>query len=694
MISQGEKFPVLRLPLFVILVISTFLFFGGVPQNQAPFEKVPFSPVVYYVVYFSVAGMLLLALWWFCSMVYRGRIVFRRTSLDIPIILLLIYVAVWIPFSPSTYLANTEFLKLLVLAGFFYYTVNNIRTKTQANFLVFSIIAATFLISVYGLVNIAILKNETVLGLQRHAGYEQRISATYICPNHFAGLLEMIIPFAISYVIMSRLKIAGKLIIGIMGLVMVTAMVLTLSRGGWAALCAGMATVGLLSICKVRVPLVAVIAPAIVTTALLVFIVASTPTLHDRVTELVQEEETSYTTRKDAWLDTAEVVKHKFFLGSGPGTYEYVITRYQRPGFFSRIDYAHNDYLQTLAEYGLIGLGIVILMIVVIARTCRRMMDNLRDHDDFACVSGFLGAFVAVGVHSFVDFNMHIPSNAMTMAAIVGLGVCLRQYRLSLYDEWVAMSGRKPKLFPLAMQCGLVTVVVLVTAGVLYLNFRAYASSLTLHRAAEKDPSREFAGQDPDRKDRKAAERLYRKAASLFASNSKPWAALADMHVAKADEALEKGETNKFHFLLLGAREAKEDYEKAADAIKKAMKRNSLDSRYHLIAARANAGIVYINDEYKRGSPTQYSASVESSHMERAEAEFQKALQMDPNNAVYHEHHGFFYYRIGRYEHAERKIQQALEILPDTPKYIKERRHLQRLLEKIHHKQGETATTI
>ena len=127
MILQGEKFPVLRLPLFVILVISTFLFFGGVPQNQAPFEKVPFSPVVYYVVYFSVAGMLLLALWWFCSMVYRGRIVFQRTPLDIPIILLLIYVAVWIPFSPSKYLVNTEFLKLLVLAGFFYYTVNNIR---------------------------------------------------------------------------------------------------------------------------------------------------------------------------------------------------------------------------------------------------------------------------------------------------------------------------------------------------------------------------------------------------------------------------------------------------------------------------------------------------------------------------------------------------------------------------------------
>ena len=118
-----------------------------------------------------------------------------------------------------------------------------------------------------------------------------------------------------------------------------------------------------------------------------------------------------------------------------------------------------------------------------------------------------------------------------------------------------------------------------------------------------------------------------------------------------------------------------------------------------------------------------------------AEAQFQKALDMDPNNADSYERLAIFYYRIRRYDDAEREfrsalqiltdgptywgqrkhlrdrlwlvyertrrhddaqkeVQKALEGLPDVRAYLAERRHLQRLLERIRKRREETATAI
>ena len=74
-----------------------------------------------------------------------------------------------------------------------------------------------------------------------------------------------------------------------------------------------------------------------------------------------------------------------------------------------------------------------------------------------------------------------------------------------------------------------------------------------------------------------------------------------------------------------------------------------------------------------------------------AETQFQKALELDPNNAFCHEAAGFFYYRTERYDAAERQVRQALEIMAGEPAYDKERRHLERLLKEIHDKQAETS---
>jgi tetratricopeptide (TPR) repeat protein len=332
------------------------------------------------------------------------------------------------------------------------------------------------------------------------------------------------------------------------------------------------------------------------------------------------------------------------------------------------IRYTHNDYIHIFSDYGAVGFGILLFGIAVFWRKMWRAANKLKRRNDRALAYGVLAAVIAILVHSLIDFNMHIPSNAMMMAAIVGLGLCIRNYKLNPGEEWVGLSARKKKLFPVALQAALVVVVIAAGAGLLYVNHMAYASFLTLHRAGEKDPSRdpsqEFRGQDPKEKDLSKADRLYGESASLFPLNSKPWAALANMHVWAADDVLEKEDRkNRFRFLLVGVNQAKKHYEKAAAAAKEAIQRNAIDSRYYLTLARAYAGIFYMNEEYKLGAPSQFSAALEKCRR-KAEEQFQKALELDPKNVVYLDQRAFFFANIGRYDEAEEDLRDALHFVP------------------------------
>ncbi len=79
------------------------------------------------------------------------------------------------------------------------------------------------------------------------------------------------------------------------------------------------------------------------------------------------------------------------------------------------VDYAHNDYLQYLAELGLIGFA---LALGVMGRCLYWMGRGL---DRSRLVAGACGAVAAMGMHSMVDFNLYIPANALVLAWILGM---------------------------------------------------------------------------------------------------------------------------------------------------------------------------------------------------------------------------------------------------------------------------------
>jgi O-antigen ligase len=85
-------------------------------------------------------------------------------------------------------------------------------------------------------------------------------------------------------------------------------------------------------------------------------------------------------------------------------------------------DYAHNDYAQFAVESGVLGLamlGLLVAMSLVAALLAQwRRRDPLMRGMSFACIMGV----TAILIHSWVDFNLQIPANAIYFMVLLSLG--------------------------------------------------------------------------------------------------------------------------------------------------------------------------------------------------------------------------------------------------------------------------------
>jgi O-antigen ligase len=119
--------------------------------------------------------------------------------------------------------------------------------------------------------------------------------------------------------------------------------------------------------------------------------------------------------RVSIYKDTWQIVRDHPWTGTGLGTLETVFPHYESYYDGLVVDHVHNDYLELLADTGLVG---GMSMLGFIALLLWRGASNLRRARNPRCRSLYLyaGASVAcVGflVHSLMDFNLHIPSNAL-----------------------------------------------------------------------------------------------------------------------------------------------------------------------------------------------------------------------------------------------------------------------------------------
>ena len=85
-------------------------------------------------------------------------------------------------------------------------------------------------------------------------------------------------------------------------------------------------------------------------------------------------------------------------------------------------DHAHNDFVEIAADYGLVGLGVLGLLVDMILWKTLQVLAKRRSTLPRGLAFGVAMVIVGLLVHSTVDFNLHIPSNALTIVVILAMG--------------------------------------------------------------------------------------------------------------------------------------------------------------------------------------------------------------------------------------------------------------------------------
>ena len=326
------------------------------------------------------------------------------------------------------YVARQELIRVLVYAALFFALLNNLHRQESVQVIAHTLIFLGMAISVYAAVQYLSGSNRVWTFISPYRG---RAGGTYICPNHLAGLLGMLLPLALAYTIVGRGKALMRVLTGYAALVMGFGIAVTISRGGWLASAGALVVFfGLLLLRRhFRLPMLVV---ALVIAAAGAVFFSRTTFLQERFKKAFPEgkAEKVEDIRFELWRPAVQMWREHVWFGVGPAHFNQVFPEYRPQTIQISADYVHNDYLNTLVDWGTAGAALVAGALVVlgfgVGKTWRHVRSSARDlgsnlSNKFAFVLGASVGLCAILFHSVVDFNMHIPANAIVAVSLMAL---------------------------------------------------------------------------------------------------------------------------------------------------------------------------------------------------------------------------------------------------------------------------------
>ena len=244
----------------------------------------------------------------------------------------------------------------------------------------------------------------------------------YVNHNHYAGLMEMLIPVGAAYALSRPKHHIARVPLGIAMVVPVLSLLLSGSRGGVAALLVELLILTALAIWTARGPrrrsLATTLGLGLISVAVLFFALAPGEISRrlQQIASLSQSPDVSLAQRLQVGKDSLQILRAHPLLGTGLGSFIAVDPQFCSFPTDLHWDHAHNDYAEALAETGLVG-GVLILWATILG--FKLAFGSLRAR--LAHSTGWIQVGAAIGccgllVHGLADFNFHIPANALWFA--------------------------------------------------------------------------------------------------------------------------------------------------------------------------------------------------------------------------------------------------------------------------------------
>ncbi len=328
------------------------------------------------------------------------------------------------------YVARLECIRVLIYASLFFAVLNNLHRQEHAKVIVYSMIFLAMCLAAVGVYQFAANSNRV---WHLTTPYAHRGTGTYINANHFGGFLELILPLGLAHAMLARAKIVPRLLFGYASLVILAGIAVTVSRGAWlsTAIALTLLSVVLMSYRHYRIPIIVAL---LLTLGAGGIFVKNSVSAQLRLRQLVsgdKEQEVDDSLRFTLWQPAIEIWKEDPWLGAGPAHFDHRFRAYRPLTVQKQPHRVHNDYLNTLVDWGIIGFALVgacwALLAWGLARTWSFVrgsyseLGERKGSNKFAVVLGTSLGLLAILIHSVVDFNMHIPANAILVVVWMAL---------------------------------------------------------------------------------------------------------------------------------------------------------------------------------------------------------------------------------------------------------------------------------
>jgi O-antigen ligase len=328
---------------------------------------------------------------------------------------------------------STRFILVQLAALTIYFTAVLIFTDTpkRLRLLVRTITVFGFFLAIFGLTQ-SFTSPDKVYWIRDMP--QSQAFGPFINRHHFAGYMELALALPLGLVFTGAIEKEKKFIYLFAAALMAVALVMTNSRGGIISLLAEIlflvATMGLGRRHKKKeseehTPRIKSAAmKAGLALALVIALFGGVVLLggEDALTRIVGSVNTDDPTtgRAHFWGVTIDIIKNHPLIGTGLGAFGVVYTGYDSRNGMYRLEQAHNDYLQVLSDAGIVGAVIGLFFVVSLFRMGFARRDS---RDDFrrGVATGALAGCFAVLVHSFFDFTLHTPANALLFLVLAAL---------------------------------------------------------------------------------------------------------------------------------------------------------------------------------------------------------------------------------------------------------------------------------
>lgn len=336
-------------------------------------------------------------------------------------------------------------LQTMGLCSFFALTLLLLNSRRRITSVIWVIVLAGGFQALYG--SLMVMSGLEYGFFSKKWTYLGTATGTFVNRNHLAGYLEMSLALGIGFLLASSTRYSGdwqqrlrqfiemllspKVIMRLILAIMVIGLVMSRSRMGNSAFFASLMIAGGLALLLMKNKSRST---TILLSSLLIIDIAIVGMFFgvEKVAERLQGSSIEKESRDEVSRDTFNMWLDNPLLGIGAGSFKYTYPSYKSEDVTSTqlYDYAHNDYLEFLAEFGIIAflaLAAAVLIALFWAIQAMRLRRNsLQQGLGFSACMGI----IAILIHSTVDFNLQIPANAFMFVFLLAIACIARWSKL------------------------------------------------------------------------------------------------------------------------------------------------------------------------------------------------------------------------------------------------------------------------